>query len=104
MATKISLQHRSLKVKLDLTDDQKLKINQALGNTRFWWNYCLNHKNEFFESIKNLPKSEQKEKWKEYKKPSYKEFLEEFSFLNILTPKECYQMLSTETKRFGSSL
>lgn len=91
MATKISLQHRSLKVKLDLTDDQKLKINQALGNTRFWWNYCLNHKNEFFESIKNLPKSEQKEKWKEYKKPSYKEFLEEFSFLNILTPKECYQ-------------
>ena len=91
MATKISIQHRSLKVKLDLTDDQKLKINQALGNTRFWYNYCLNHKKSFYESIRNLPKSEQKEKWKEYKKPSYKEVLEEFSFLKLSTPKECYQ-------------
>ena len=108
MADKISLIHRSLKVKLDLTDDQKLKINQALGNTRFWWNYCLNHKNEFFESIKNLPKSEQKEKWKEYKKPSYKDLLEEFSFLKTFTPKECYQQkqrdLDQSYNNFFSSL
>ena len=91
MADKNSIQRRSLKVKLNLEENQKLQISQALGNTRFWYNYCLNDKNNFFTSIKDLPKSEQKEKWKDYKKPIYKEHLEEFPFLNISTPKESYQ-------------
>lgn len=91
MAINISIQRRSLKVKLNLEENQKLQISQALGNTRFWYNYCLNDKNNFFTSIKDLPKSEQKEKWKDYKKPAYKEHLEEFPFLKISTPKESYQ-------------
>lgn len=91
MADKNSIQRRSLKVKLNLEEKQKLQINQALGNTRFWYNYCLNDKNKFFTSIKDLPKSKQKEKWKDYKKPTYKEHLEEFPFLKISTPKESYQ-------------
>lgn len=103
MADKNSIQRRSLKVKLNLEENQKLQISQALGNTRFWYNYCLNDKNNFFTSIRDLPKSEQKEKWKDYKKPTYKEHLEEFPFLNISTPKESYQQKQRDLDRAYSN-
>ena len=91
MANDISLLHRSIKVTLDLTDEQKLQINQGLGNTRFYWNYCLIHRRNFYNSIKHLSKKEQKEAWKTYKKPTYKEVMKIYPFLMLFTPRESYQ-------------
>ena len=68
----VNVSRRSLKVKIEPNLKQKQIIDQTLGNTRFFWNYCLNHKNQFYESIKNLTKEEQKSKWKEYKTPLIK--------------------------------
>ena len=84
----VNVSRRSLKVKIEPNLKQKQIIDQTLGNTRFFWNYCLNHKNQFYESIKNLTKEEQKSKWKEYKIPSYKELSNEINWLAENIPCE----------------
>ena len=79
--------NRALKVRLYPTQEQKTFLDKSLGCSRFFYNYLLNERIEFYkneiEPIKNDEKLK-KEKYKLFKPTSKKQFKEKFKFA-----KEC---------------
>ena len=79
--------NRALKLRLYPNEEQKTFLDKSLGTSRFFYNYLLNEKIEFYkteiEPIKdNVDLKNQK--YKSFKPTSRKEFKEEFEFA-----KEC---------------
>lgn len=79
--------NRALKVRIYPTQEQKTFLDKSLGTSRFFYNYLLNEKLEFYkneiESIKdNVDLKNQK--YKAFKPTSRKQFKEKFEFA-----KEC---------------
>ena len=61
--------HKSLKLRIYPTLDQTILINKTFGNCRKLYNEHLQERNEFYiEHILNIPKENQVERLKEYKK------------------------------------
>ena len=79
--------NRGLKLRLYPTQEQKTFLDKSLGCSRFFYNYLLNERIEFYkneiEPIKNDEKLK-KEKYKLFKPTSKKQFKEKFKFA-----KEC---------------
>ena len=79
--------NRALKLRLYPNEEQKIFLDKSLGCSRFFYNYLLNERIEFYkneiESIKNDEKLK-KEKYKSFKPTSKKQFKEKFKFA-----KEC---------------
>ena len=79
--------NRGLKLRLYPTQEQKTFFDKSLGCSRFFYNYLLNERIEFYkneiEPIKNDEKLK-KEKYKLFKPTSKKQFKEKFKFA-----KEC---------------
>ena len=79
--------NRALKLRLYPNEEQKIFLDKSLGTSRFFYNYLLNEKMEFYkneiEPIKDDTKLKS-EKYKSFKPTSRKEFKEEFEFA-----KEC---------------
>ena len=84
MSDKISIIHKSLKIRLYPTEDQKILFNKAFGCCRFVYNKHKEEKDNFYnENIKdrNLSKKEIKEIYKTFKPKTQKEFCDEFEWL-----------------------
>ena len=84
MSNEISIIHKSLKVRLYPTEDQKILFNKAFGCCRFVYNKHKEEKDNFYnENIKNknLSKKEIKEIYKTFKPKTQKEFCDEFEWL-----------------------
>ena len=75
--------NRALKVRLYPTQEQKEFLDKSLGLSRFFYNYLLNERIEFYkneiEPIKDNEKLK-KEKYKSFKPTSRKQFKEMFEF------------------------
>lgn len=84
MSNEISIIHKSLKVRLYPTEDQKILFNKALGCCRFVYNKHKEERDNFYnENIKdkNLSKKEIQEIYKAFKPKTQKEFCDEFEWL-----------------------
>ena len=84
MSDKISVIHKSLKIRLYPTEDQKVLLNKTFGCCRFVYNKHKEEKDNFYnENIKdkNLSKKEIKEIYKTFKPKTQKEFCDEFEWL-----------------------
>ena len=84
MSDKVSIIHKSLKIRLYPTEDQKILFNKAFGCCRFVYNKHKEEKDNFYnENIKdrNLSKKEIKEIYKTFKPKTQKEFCDEFEWL-----------------------
>ena len=89
--------NRALKVRLYPTQEQKTFLDKSLGCSRFFYNYRLNEQIEFYkneiEPVKDNEKLK-KEKYKEFKPTSKKQFKEIFDFA-----KECSDDCLNSTER-----
>ena len=89
--------NRALKVRLYPSQEQKEFLDRSLGCSRFFYNYLLNEKIEFYkneiEPIKNNEKLK-KEKYKSFKPTTKKQFKEKFDFA-----KECSDDCLNSTER-----
>ena len=84
MSNEISIIHKSLKVRLYPTEDQKILFNKAFGCCRFVYNKHKEERDSFYnENIKdkNLSNKEIKEIYKTFKPKTQKEFCDEFEWL-----------------------
>ena len=84
MSDKISIIHKSLKIRLYPTEDQKLLLNKTFGSYRFVYNKHKEEKDNFYyENIKdkNLSKKEIQEIYKTFRPKTQKEFCDEFEWL-----------------------
>ena len=84
MPDKISVIHKSLKVRLYPTEDQKILFNKVFGCCRFVYNKHKEERDNFYnENIKdkNLSDREIKEIYKTFKPKTQKEFCDEFAWL-----------------------
>ena len=84
MSNKISLIHKSLKIRLYPTKNQEILFNKAFGCCRFVYNKHKEEKDSFYnENIKdkNLSKKEIQELYKTFKPKTQKEFCDEFEWL-----------------------
>ena len=84
MSDKISIIHKSLKIRLYPTEDQKILLNKTFGSYRFVYNRHKEEKDSFYnENIKdkNLSKEEIREIYKTFKPKTQKEFCDEFEWL-----------------------
>ena len=84
MSNEISIIHKSLKVRLYPTEDQKILFNKAFGCCRFVYNKHKEERDNFYnENIKdkNLSDREIKEIYKTFKPKTQKEFCDEFAWL-----------------------
>ena len=84
MSDKISVIHKSLKIRLYPTEDQKILFNKAFGCCRFVYNKHKEEKDNFYnENIrdKNLSKKEVQELYKAFKPKTQKELCDEFEWL-----------------------
>ena len=89
--------NRALKVRLYPTQEQKTFIDKSLGCSRFFYNYRLNEQIEFYKNEIELVKDNEKlkkEKYKEFKPTSKKQFKEIFDFA-----KECSDDCLNSTER-----
>ena len=77
-----NIRHKSLKLRIYPNKSQKILINKTFGCTRLIYNIHIDEWNKYYESIKNLSKEEQKEKWKSFKPKTEKEWSEQFEFLS----------------------
>lgn len=89
--------NRALKVRLYPTQEQKEFLDKSLGTSRFFYNYLLNERIEFYkneiEPIKDNEKLK-KEKYKSFKPTSKKQFKEKFEWA-----KECSDDCLNSTER-----
>ena len=89
--------NRALKVRIYPSQEQKTFLDKSLGCSRFFYNYRLNEQIEFYkneiEPIKDNEKLK-KEKYKEFKPTSKKQFKEIFDFA-----KECSDDCLNSTER-----
>ena len=89
--------NRALKVRLYPSQEQKTFLDKSLGCSRFFYNYRLNEQIEFYkneiEPVKDNEKLK-KEKYKEFKPTSKKQFKEIFDFA-----KECSDDCLNSTER-----
>ena len=89
--------NRALKLKLYPNEEQKTFLDKSLGCSRFFYNYLLNERIEFYkneiEPVKDNEKLK-KEKYKEFKPTSKKQFKEIFDFA-----KECSDDCLNSTER-----
>ena len=89
--------NRALKVRIYPTQEQKTFLDKSLGCSRFFYNYLLNEKIEFYkteiEPIKDDTKLKS-EKYKNFKATSKKQFKELFNFA-----KECSDDCLNSTER-----
>lgn len=89
--------NRALKVRLYPTQEQKTFLDKSLGCSRFFYNYLLNEKIEFYkneiEPIKENVKLKS-EKYKSFKATTKKQFKEKFDFA-----KECSDDCLNSTER-----
>lgn len=79
--------NRALKLRLYPNEEQKIFLDKSLGLSRFFYNYLLNEKMEFYKNeIEPIKENEElkKEKYKSFKPTSRKQFKEKFDFA-----KEC---------------
>ena len=84
MSDKISIIHKSLKIRLYPTEDQKILFNKAFGCCRFVYNKHKEERDNFYnENIKdrNLSDREIKEIYKTFKPKTQKELCDEFEWL-----------------------
>ena len=84
MSNEISIIHKSLKVRLYPTENQKILFNKTFGCCRFVYNKHKEEKDNFYnENIKdkNLSKKEIQELYKTFKPKTQKEFCDEFEWL-----------------------
>ena len=84
MSDKISIIHKSLKIRLYPTEDQKILLNKTFGCCRFVYNKHKEERDSFYnENIKdkNLSKKEIQELYKTFKPKTQKEFCDEFEWL-----------------------
>ena len=84
MSDKISVIHKSLKIRLYPSEDQKILFNKTFGCCRFVYNKHKEEKDNFYnENIKdkNLSDREIKEIYKTFKPKTQKEFCDEFEWL-----------------------
>ena len=84
MSNEISIIHKSLKVRLYPTENQKILFNKTFGCCRFVYNKHKEERDNFYnENIKgkNLSKKEIQELYKAFKPKTQKEFCNEFEWL-----------------------
>lgn len=89
--------NRALKVRLYPTQEQKTFLNKSLGLSRFFYNYLLNEKMEFYKNEIEPIKEDAKlksEKYKSFKATTKKQFKEKFDFA-----KECSDDCLNSTER-----
>ena len=84
MSDKISIIHKSLKIRLYPSGDQEILFNKTFGCCRFVYNRHKEERDRFYnENIKdkNLSKKEIQELYKAFKPTTQKEFCDEFEWL-----------------------
>lgn len=84
MSDKISIIHKSLKIRLYPSEDQEILFNKTFGCCRFVYNKHKEERDAFYnENIrdKNLSKKEAQELYKTFKPKTQKEFCDEFEWL-----------------------
>ena len=84
MSDKVSVIHKSLKIRLYPSEDQAILLNKTFGCCRFVYNKHKEEKDNFYnENIKdkNLSDREIKEIYKTFKPKTQKEFCDEFEWL-----------------------
>ena len=89
--------NRALKVRLYPTHEQKTFLDKSLGLSRFFYNYLLNERIEFYENEIKPIKEDTKlklEKYKSFKATTKKQFKEKFDFA-----KECSDDCLNSTER-----
>ena len=89
--------NRALKVRLYPTQEQKAFLDKSLGLSRFFYNYLLNERIEFYEKEIEPIKEDTKlksEKYKNFKPTTKKQFKELFDFA-----KECSDDCLNSTER-----
>ena len=89
--------NRALKLRLYPNEEQKTFLDKSLGCSRFFYNYLLNEKIEFYEKEIEPIKEDTKlksEKYKSFKSTSKKQFKEKFDFA-----KECSDDCLNSTER-----
>lgn len=89
--------NRALKVKLYPTQEQKTFLDKSLGLSRFFYNYLLNEKIEFYKNEIEPIKDDvnlKNQKYKSFKPTSKKQFKEKFEFA-----KECSDDCLNSTER-----
>lgn len=94
--------NRSLKLRLYPIQEQKTFLNKSLGCSRFFYNYLLNEKIEFYKNeIKPIKENQElkNQKYKNFKSTSRKQFKEKYEFV-----KECSDdCLCTSERNLKSS-
>lgn len=89
--------NRALKVRLYPSQEQKTFLDKSLGCSRFFYNYLLNERIEFYKNeIEPIKDNEElkKEKYKEFRPTSNKQFKEKFEWA-----KECPDTCLNSTER-----
>ena len=84
MSDKISIIHKSLKIRLYPSEDQKILLDKTFGCCRFIYNKHKEERDNFYnENIKdrNLSDREIKEVYKTFRPRTQKEFCDEFEWL-----------------------
>ena len=98
MSDKISIVHKSLKIRLYPTEDQKVLLNKTFGCCRLLYNERLKEHNDWYAINKDLPK----EQWSKFKGKLPKQLREEkYEFLGeaiaeplINSQRNCEQAFS----------
>ena len=89
--------NRALKLRIYPTQEQKTFLDKSLGCSRFFYNYLLNERLEFYENEIEPIKEDtelKSEKYKSFKPTSKKQFKEKFDFA-----KECSDDCLNSTER-----
>ena len=89
--------NRALKLRIYPTQEQKTFLDKSLGCSRFFYNYLLNERIEFYENEIEPIKEDtelKSEKYKSFKPTSKKQFKEKFDFA-----KECSDDCLNSTER-----
>ena len=79
--TNDNIRHKSLRLRIYPNKSQEILINKTFGCCRLIYNLHLEERINYYESIKNFSKGEQKEKWKSFKPKTEKEWKEEYPFM-----------------------
>lgn len=98
--TNDNIRHKSLRLRIYPNKSQEILINKTFGCCRLIYNLHIDEWNKYYESIKNLSKEEQKEKWKSFKPKTEKEWKEQFEFLSEVSKAALQQSKMNCDKAF----
>ena len=98
--TNDNIRHKSLRLRIYPNKSQEILINKTFGCCRLIYNLHLDEWNKYYESVKNLSKEEQKEKWKSFKLKTEKEWKEQFEFLSEVSKAALQQSKMNCDKAF----